>query len=127
MQGLLPRYISRFDIVDAHYWWYANHHEGATSASYARLSRMSRYYVPGPLAYGPESECAEEIYRELCEQHGCTKVFFSYETPVAAWIAGTGDVRTATNYSRTTSKHIMQWAGKDALTVEQAVIDALIA
>lgn len=42
-------------------------------------------------------------------------IFFSYETPVAAFWANspfdTAWVRTAERYSRTTSKHIGQWLG----------------
>lgn len=38
-------------------------------------------------------------------------VLFSYETPVAAFIEGKGYVRTAKDWSRTTNKHITQWAG----------------
>ena len=34
------------------------------------------------------------------------EVFFSYETPVAAFISGKGYICTDTYYSRTTSKHI---------------------
>jgi len=56
------------------------------------------------------------------------QVFFSYETPVAAYVHGKGYVRTTTNYSRTTSKHITQWLhGVKADSVEQEVIDALTA
>lgn len=36
-------------------------------------------------------------------------VFVSYETPVAAFIPGSGYYRTTERYSVTTSKHITQW------------------
>ena len=53
-------------------------------------------------------------------------ILFSYETPVAALIAGKGYVRTATKYSVTTSKHINQWLdGVNAAIVPQVQIDAL--
>jgi len=41
-------------------------------------------------------------------------IFFSYETPVAAYWEESPDsawIRTAERYSRTTSKHIGQWLG----------------
>ena len=55
----------RLDIVDAHYWFAADYHEGQTSMLYARLSRIGRYYTPSPLAYGPSTENAQEIYNQL--------------------------------------------------------------
>lgn len=55
-------------------------------------------------------------------------VLFSYSTPVAACIVGRGWVRTATTYSRTTSKHINAWLPKSAKveTIPQAELDKLI-
>ena len=41
-------------------------------------------------------------------------IFFSYETPVAAYWEESPDsawIRTAERYSRTTSKHLGQWLG----------------
>lgn len=56
-----------------------------------------------------------------------TIVFFSYETPVAAWLHNGGCIKTSTKYSRTTSKHITQWvAGASASEVSQDVIDRLV-
>lgn len=55
----------RFDIVDAHYWFAVNYHEGQGSALYERQCRISAYYSPSPLANGPQSENAREIYEEL--------------------------------------------------------------
>lgn len=40
---------------------------------------------------------------------GGTLILFSYRTPVAAFVPGTGFVRTEELWSRTTSKHITQW------------------
>jgi hypothetical protein len=55
-----------------------------------------------------------------------TTVFFSYKTPVAAYILGRGFVRTSQKYSVTTSKHLNQWLdGRDHETVPQADLDAL--
>lgn len=38
-----------------------------------------------------------------------TEVFFSYETPVAAYVEGEGYLRTSKKWSVTTSKHINRW------------------
>lgn len=55
-----------------------------------------------------------------------TRVFFSYSTPVAAYVPGRGYIRTATSYSKTTSKHINAWlSGTKAATVPQSELDAL--
>ena len=54
-------------------------------------------------------------------------ILFSYSTPVAANLHDGGFIRTATKYSRTTSKHINQWlAGANAKEVQQSEIDALV-
>jgi hypothetical protein len=60
-------------------------------------------------------------------------VFFSYGTPVAAFIPGTGYLRSNYKWSRTTSKHINQWlrrmtgtANYDATEVDQSVLDTLV-
>ncbi len=47
--------------------------------------------------------------RTVLDFEGGPRVFFSYSTPVAAFIPGTGFVRTATIYSRTTTGHINAW------------------
>ena len=50
---------------------------------------------------------------ELTLSNG-TQVFFSYRTPVAAYLADKAKyVRTATKWSTTTSRHINKWMGKD--------------
>ena len=58
------------------------------------------------------------------------RVFFSYKTPVAAYIFGRGFVRTKKFWSVTTSRHINKWIGVDAKTdtteqVDQALLDNL--
>lgn len=60
-------------------------------------------------------------------------VFFSYKTPVAAFIPGTGYLRTNHKWSRTTSKHINQWlrrmtgtANPTLTEVDQYVFDKLV-
>ena len=64
-------YYDRFDIVEAHYWWNADHHEGQWSPGYARLSRIGHYFQPSPLASGPSAGNAQEIYDALCVRDGC--------------------------------------------------------
>ena len=52
------------------------------------------------------------------------QVFFSYKTPVAAYIPTKGYVRTSTKWSSTTTKHINKWLdGVNATEVDQAILD----
>lgn len=63
---------------------------------------------------------------EITNANGVT-VFFSYNTPVAAQTEKGALLRTEQKYSVTTSKHINQWlAGREALSVDQKTIDALL-
>lgn len=60
-----------------------------------------------------------------------TAVFFSYRTPVAAFVPGTGIVRTEKFFSQTTSKHINKWIRKNAPSatvtqVPQEEIESLV-
>ena len=41
------------------------------------------------------------------------RIFFSYRTPVAAYVFGRGYVKSEQWYSTTTSRHINKWMGKD--------------
>ena len=53
-------------------------------------------------------------------------VFFSYQTPVAAWTFKTGFVRTDKQYSVTTDRHISMWLdGRNARTVPQSEINSI--
>jgi len=57
---------------------------------------------------------------------GEVRVFFSYETPVAAR-TDTVALRTSTKYSVTTTKHINKWLqGMTAVEVPQSVINDLV-
>jgi hypothetical protein len=61
---------------------------------------------------------------------GNVTLFYSYSTPVAAFVPGRGALVTSTKYSRTTSKHITQCVARWGATrteVTQAEIDALAA
>jgi len=63
---------TRFDIVEAHYWWYTDHHDGQASREYRRLCQCIRMgFRPGPMSNGPDSEAAKLIYGNLCHKHGC--------------------------------------------------------
>ena len=56
-----------------------------------------------------------------------TQVFFSYRTPVAAYLPEKGYVRTATYWSKTTSRHINKWLeGVTARTVDQEILNNLV-
>lgn len=50
------------------------------------------------------------------------RVLFSYATPVAAYVDGTGYVKTEKNWSRTTSKHIGVWMRECGGRSDQAFI-----
>lgn len=57
---------------------------------------------------------------------GEKEIFFSYNTPVAAFIPGRGYVRTNKKFSVTTSKHINQYlSGRQAETVDQSFLETL--
>ena len=57
-----------------------------------------------------------------------TQVFFSYKTPVAAYVPELGYVRTVKKWSTTTSRHINKWLeGVIATEVSQDILDNLVA
>ena len=57
-----------------------------------------------------------------------TKVFFSYDTPVAAQLPDYEYVRTATKWSVSTSRHNNKWLeGVNATEVSQDILDNLVA
>ncbi len=58
-----------------------------------------------------------------------TEVFFSYKTPVAAYLPEKGYVRTEKFWSVTTSRHINKWLkGVNEVTeIDQTVLDNLAA
>ena len=71
----------------------------------------------------------QTLLRIVHEPGPIVEVFFSYETPVAAWTSLQGYMRSAKHYSRTTDKHIAAWLRSHnavAERVEQEVIDALL-
>ncbi len=58
-----------------------------------------------------------------------TQVFFSYKTPVAAYLPEKGYVRTEKFWSVTTSRHINKWLKNvtNVTEIDQAVLDNLTA
>ena len=63
-------------------------------------------------------------------ENNAARVLFSYSTPVAAFIHGTGWVKTEKSWSSTTSRHINKWMGKDTAktcqTMPQSEFDTLL-
>ena len=56
-----------------------------------------------------------------------TEIFFSYKTPVAAKLPNYDYIRTATKWSRTTTRHINKWLeGVNATEVDQEVLNNLV-
>lgn len=63
----------REDVIIAHYCFYVLHHGGQGSPEYARLSKISTYYNPGPCGNDDPDRlnyAQQEIYRNLCKKHG---------------------------------------------------------
>ena len=58
-----------------------------------------------------------------------TQIFFSYITPVAAYLPSEGYVRTAKFWSVTTSRHINKWLKNvtNVTEIDQSVLDNLAA
>ncbi len=58
-----------------------------------------------------------------------TQIFFSYRTPVAAYLPEKGYVRTERFWSKTTSRHINKWLQgvNNVSEVSQSVLDNLAA
>ena len=56
-----------------------------------------------------------------------TEVFFSYKTPVAAYLPEKGYVRTEKFWSVTTSRHINKWLKdvNNVTEIDQAILDNL--
>ena len=57
------------------------------------------------------------------------RILFSYRTPVAAYVYGTGYVRTEKYWSVTTSRHINKWIGstdRPIKQVAQTYLDKLV-
>lgn len=60
----------RVDIIQAHYWYYTNYHNGIMSKEYARLCKLQQYYKPGRFENMPTSYSAAQIYNQLESKSG---------------------------------------------------------
>lgn len=61
--------MNRFDIVQGHYWWLAEHYSSQGSKEYARLCKLS--YKPAMSENGPNTNDSHAVYQALCAKHGC--------------------------------------------------------
>ncbi len=58
--------ITRWDIVEGHYWYCVTHHKGQGSSAYRRISKILSYYTPSPsVERGELSEGAWYVYDRL--------------------------------------------------------------
>lgn len=59
-------YFDRFDIAEAWYLWLCDNHGGQWSREYARLSKLTRNFRPGPsLRYDTLTENGRAIYDNI--------------------------------------------------------------
>lgn len=60
---------NRWDIVEAHYAYCMDNHNGQGCPLYAEMCRIGRYFKPGPLWVGFDSlsDNAQSIYYDLQE------------------------------------------------------------
>ena len=63
--------FNRFDIVEAHYAFYEEHHSGQSSDFYRRLCHIETYFKPGAAWKGFRSLSSNgaAIYFDLCNKH----------------------------------------------------------
>jgi hypothetical protein len=54
--------FNRRAILEGWYWYCADYHGGQWSWLYKRLCKIYKYYKPGFMQTGPESEESIEIY-----------------------------------------------------------------
>ena len=63
----------REDVIIAHHCFYVLHHGGQSSPEYERLSRISKYFNPGPRGNDDPDQldwAQQDIYRNLCARYG---------------------------------------------------------
>ena len=59
-------YFDRLDIIEAHYLYLSENHEGQWSEKYAKLCKILKYFSPSPfLKYESLSENGQAIYMNL--------------------------------------------------------------
>ena len=63
--------MNRFAIVEGHYLYYSQHHEGQASDKYRRLSKILTYFRPSPMLHGAEDLDSEarDVYAALVDEH----------------------------------------------------------
>ena len=72
MRFELGRELSSFDMIEAAYWWFIEHHAGMRSDEYECYCVLSRVFTPRSAECGPELDSmAEMAYNVLCEQEVC--------------------------------------------------------
>src|SRR5438045_4041829 len=58
--------LGRFAVVEGAYWYCADYHEGQASRLYRHLSKLGRYYKPGPSVSSSRLEDdSREVYEML--------------------------------------------------------------
>lgn len=62
----------------------------------------------------------------VLEYRDGTRLLFSYEVPVAAYVPSRGFIATNADVSPTTHKRILDWTGDKHVTVDQSEIFAVI-
>ena len=61
--------FDRFDIKEAHYLFWSEHHSGMFSEGYIKLCKALSNFNPAPsLSWESLSENAKDIYRNLCDR-----------------------------------------------------------
>jgi hypothetical protein len=61
--------FDRFDIKEAHYLFWSEHHQGMFSEGYSKLCKALSNFSPSPLlCWESLSDNAKDIYRNLCER-----------------------------------------------------------
>lgn len=61
--------FDRFDIKEAHYLFWSEHHTGMFSEGYLKLCKALSNYKPSPLiSWESMSDNAKDIYRNLCNR-----------------------------------------------------------
>ena len=114
-----PNGCGKSNVIDAIRWVM-----GESSAKNLRGDSMTDVIFNGSANRKPVGAASIELYFDNADG---TIVFFSYETPVAAFIPDKGFVRTSTKCSATTSRHINRWLwGANAAKVCQFVLDNLL-
>ena len=63
--------MDRFSIVEGHYQYYVEYHEGQWSDKYRRLSGILEYFNPSPLLHNANDLDGEarEVYANLVDKH----------------------------------------------------------